>query len=45
MQSFDVAVHGAGVVGRVLALELASHGFEVALLAPPPRVGTGCAGS
>jgi ubiquinone biosynthesis UbiH/UbiF/VisC/COQ6 family hydroxylase len=39
MQRIDVAVHGAGVVGRVLALELASHGFEVALLAAPPREG------
>jgi len=30
----DVAVHGAGIVGRTLALELAAQGLEVALLAP-----------
>ena len=40
MDSCDVAVHGGGIVGRTLALELASHGLEVALLAPPPRAGT-----
>ena len=40
MDSCDVAVHGGGIVGHTLALELASHGLEVALLAPPPRAGT-----
>ena len=39
MNSCDVAVHGGGIVGRTLALELASHGLEVALLAPTPRAG------
>jgi len=34
MNRCDVAVHGAGIVGRTLALELAAQGLEVALLAP-----------
>jgi 2-polyprenyl-6-methoxyphenol hydroxylase-like FAD-dependent oxidoreductase len=34
MNGCDVAVHGAGIVGRTLALELAAQGLEVALLAP-----------
>ncbi len=39
MNPVDVAIHGAGIVGRTLALELAAQGLEVALLAPPPRPG------
>ena len=34
MSRCEVAVHGAGIVGRTLALELAAQGFEVAMLAP-----------
>lgn len=35
----DVAIHGAGIVGRSLALELASRGFDVALLTAAPAAG------
>jgi 2-polyprenyl-6-methoxyphenol hydroxylase-like FAD-dependent oxidoreductase len=37
---YDVAVRGAGVVGRALALALSRKGLRVALLAGPPRPGS-----
>ena len=37
MQSFDVQVCGAGIVGQSLALSLARLGLQVALRAEPPR--------
>lgn len=36
MQSFDVCVRGAGIVGRSLALALSRQGLAVALQAPAP---------
>jgi 2-polyprenyl-6-methoxyphenol hydroxylase-like FAD-dependent oxidoreductase len=40
MQTCDVAVHGRGIVGRTLALELARQGLQVALHETPPAAGT-----
>ena len=39
MSSYDIAVRGAGAVGRSLALALSRQGLSVALLASPPRDG------
>jgi 2-polyprenyl-6-methoxyphenol hydroxylase-like FAD-dependent oxidoreductase len=33
-KSFDICIHGAGFVGRTLALLLAESGFNIALVAP-----------
>ena len=41
MQKHDVWVLGAGIVGRALALALASDGLRVALRADPPRQDAG----
>jgi 2-polyprenyl-6-methoxyphenol hydroxylase-like FAD-dependent oxidoreductase len=37
MSSYDIAVRGAGAVGRSLALALSRQGLSVALLEAPPR--------
>ncbi|WP_157263583.1 FAD-dependent monooxygenase [Azohydromonas aeria] len=37
MDSYDIAVRGAGAVGRSLALALSRQGLRVALLSTPPR--------
>lgn len=35
-QTFDVCIRGAGIVGRTLALQLASKRLRVAITTPPP---------
>ncbi|HTI95745.1 MAG TPA: FAD-dependent oxidoreductase, partial [Rudaea sp.] len=41
MNTFDVAVVGAGMVGAALALALAREGFDVAVIEPRAPTPTG----